>query len=1056
MAAPNVKDYATSLVAIAPSPDPLSGTSLTVTAGQGTLFPAVPFDATAHPADQLPIFSIAEKVTVTNVTGDVLTITRAQGSTTAKAISIGWRITAAPFSSHITGAYSRANHTGTQDGTTVTNAPAGNIAATTVQAAINELDTEKASTTVVDVLSSKTVPEPGVIQVRDPALTTWFNDLDTNVTTSVIDLVTYGDSITILGNWPGFMYDQLQQRYGINPSTTSSVIGQVGFQPAYPGTSFGSMTGPIGGTNARGAHIAAGDLTIYDDTTALCLTNLAGNYGSAPDAVALDITGDISIMASVALSNWTPGTPAKTLIGKWQTSGQFAYKLDILNSSGLVRLSWSANGTAVLSADSTVAPTTTNGGRLWIGATLDVDNGATGRTITFYTSPDNVTWTQLGSPVVQAGVTSINSGSSIIELGSNTGGTLGVTEIKIYRAQIWSGLRNFVAGTGGTSVFNADFTGAAFGATSIVEAHGATVTVNSSAGTDAWLNTMTGQGTKLAVGNSASSTNTCRGIEVVFMGGGGTLTIKDGGSGGTIRGTIDTSIYSGTQNIVPVDLVTYGSHDIYIEASVAPVILDGIRTSVAGFGIAHWRIGIPGMQTQAFRMYPGHGPQLITRLKALRTRDPHVIIATGYNDALGDYVNEITGFITDLQTRTPTGSIALWVPWGRAAEDTQSRSKLARTVKLTKNVAVIDSGKVLGSVAANADLMDFSGDNVHPNVNGTLAIAAHVTAVMTGDPIGSTMAVMWSKYPSDITAGLLSTTGAATIGGAATIAGGITAANTLVKVDNSFFGLPTFLMKNAIADTANEFVVYTSSFTNAIGFGYASPIMQFGRGVSTDVADFASLPASGSKDLVYKALDTGFFWAWNGLNSGTKANDYDQVTGFAGDTTLGRLGHHTFALQTGGTTRVGHTGIIKTIINTTGVGNIGAGTDDLMTHSLAANTLGMRNEAIVVEASGNIANNANAKTLAFSFGAASLSASMPTNVAAPWQARFTVYRLTTGTQYIEGEIKVGNGAYYPFILNGTGSETLTGAVTVKFTGNATADNDIIQKSMKTRYDTSNN
>lgn len=41
----------------------------------------------------------------------------------------------------------RANHTGTQAGTTVTNVPTGNIVATDVQAALNELDTKKVPTT---------------------------------------------------------------------------------------------------------------------------------------------------------------------------------------------------------------------------------------------------------------------------------------------------------------------------------------------------------------------------------------------------------------------------------------------------------------------------------------------------------------------------------------------------------------------------------------------------------------------------------------------------------------------------------------------------------------------------------------------------------------------------------------------------------------------------------------------------------------------------------------------------------------------------------------------
>ena len=92
----NIKDYATSLIATAPSPAS-SGTSLVVTAGHGSRFPATPFSATLHPANEIPTLDNSEKVLVTNVTTDTLTVTRAQGDTTAKNIADGWRITNALF-----------------------------------------------------------------------------------------------------------------------------------------------------------------------------------------------------------------------------------------------------------------------------------------------------------------------------------------------------------------------------------------------------------------------------------------------------------------------------------------------------------------------------------------------------------------------------------------------------------------------------------------------------------------------------------------------------------------------------------------------------------------------------------------------------------------------------------------------------------------------------------------------------------------------------------------------------------------------------------------------
>jgi hypothetical protein len=75
---------------------------------------------------------------------------------------------------------------------------------------------------------------------------------------------------------------------------------------------------------------------------------------------------------------------------------------------------WSADGTAtVATVASTSAVPFTDGQTGWIRVTLDVDNGSAGNTATFYTSTDGTTWTQLDSPIVTAGVTSIFNNASV-------------------------------------------------------------------------------------------------------------------------------------------------------------------------------------------------------------------------------------------------------------------------------------------------------------------------------------------------------------------------------------------------------------------------------------------------------------------------------------------------------------------------------------------------------------------------------------------------------------------------------------------------------------------
>ncbi len=86
-------NFAYSAVATAPSPA-TSGTSLVVTAGQGALFPAVPFNATIWPTGAQPLSSNAEIVRVTARSTDTLTITRQQESTSARTVIVGDQIAA--------------------------------------------------------------------------------------------------------------------------------------------------------------------------------------------------------------------------------------------------------------------------------------------------------------------------------------------------------------------------------------------------------------------------------------------------------------------------------------------------------------------------------------------------------------------------------------------------------------------------------------------------------------------------------------------------------------------------------------------------------------------------------------------------------------------------------------------------------------------------------------------------------------------------------------------------------------------------------------------------
>jgi hypothetical protein len=110
------KNFAVSAVATAPSPA-ASGTSLVVTAGEGTRFPAVPFNAVVCPVNERPTPANAEVVRVTARSTDTLTITRAQEDSSARTIGVGDLIFAAITAKtlkDVEGAYAHVYHNANQ------------------------------------------------------------------------------------------------------------------------------------------------------------------------------------------------------------------------------------------------------------------------------------------------------------------------------------------------------------------------------------------------------------------------------------------------------------------------------------------------------------------------------------------------------------------------------------------------------------------------------------------------------------------------------------------------------------------------------------------------------------------------------------------------------------------------------------------------------------------------------------------------------------------------------------------------------------------------------
>lgn len=205
----------------------------------------------------------------------------------------------------------------------------------------------------------------------------------------------------------------------------------------------------------------------HTGTNYLYLPGVAGNYASAPDSAALDITGDIDIRCKVALDDWTPST-SNILVAKRNTNS--AYQFFVNNGAGLLGFLFSIDGTATIQVTSTVSPTVSDGSILWVRVTRVASTGV----IQFFTSTDGTTWTQLGVDVSSTSGNIYSSGDAL-EIGTRSLGTNLPARGKFFRAMVLNGI-------GGTVAFDANFeTGITTNLpTTFTEssANAATVTVN--------------------------------------------------------------------------------------------------------------------------------------------------------------------------------------------------------------------------------------------------------------------------------------------------------------------------------------------------------------------------------------------------------------------------------------------------------------------------------------------------------------------------------------------------------------------------------------------------
>jgi hypothetical protein len=189
----------------------------------------------------------------------------------------------------------------------------------------------------------------------------------------------------------------------------------------------------------------------------LAVPGTAGAKATCPDSASVSVTGDIDIRVEATLASWRTVTD---LAGKYVTTGNQRSWALFLNNDGTLSLTWSANGTAVLTRTSTVPAPAPGSARQAVRAVLDVNNGASGHTVRFYTATSmSGPWVQLGDPVVTAGTTSVFDSTAAVELGDVAALTGAAVNGRIHKFELRSGI-------GGTAVANPDFTVQTTGASS--------------------------------------------------------------------------------------------------------------------------------------------------------------------------------------------------------------------------------------------------------------------------------------------------------------------------------------------------------------------------------------------------------------------------------------------------------------------------------------------------------------------------------------------------------------------------------------------------------------
>ncbi|MGW8762374.1 hypothetical protein ACWGN5_07725 [Streptomyces sp. NPDC055815] len=204
-------------------------------------------------------------------------------------------------------------------------------------------------------------------------------------------------------------------------------------------------------------------------THALLVPQGVAGRATTPDHASLDITGDLDVRVDLHPALWQGAGIGYELAGKYVTAGnQRSWRL-MVTGEGELLFSWSPTGSSDLEHRSQRIPVLRQ--RQAVRATLDVNNGLGGYTLTYYVAPTLAgPWTQIGQTVTTSGTTGIFASTAPLEVGDIAVLGFTNTERRIYAFE----LRN---GIGGPVVAAPDFTAQPLGTSPFTDSAGRAWTI---------------------------------------------------------------------------------------------------------------------------------------------------------------------------------------------------------------------------------------------------------------------------------------------------------------------------------------------------------------------------------------------------------------------------------------------------------------------------------------------------------------------------------------------------------------------------------------------------